>query len=120
VALVLCVGPNPLLMHTRMLILEREGHTVVGAMNDPELKEACAKHSFDIAVIGQSMSRKMKQSVAALVRENCPSVKILELYLPYEGPYVSDANSWLAVPTEGPHELTERVNELTREKGKNA
>lgn len=115
-ALVLCTGADRVLMETRKLIVEREGHTVVLVMSEPELNEACAKHSFDIAIIGQGISRKMKKVVAALIRESCPSVKILELHLPHEGRGVDDADSWLEVPPEGAHQLAERVNELAAEK----
>lgn len=111
-ALVLCTGIDVPLMETRKLILEQAGHTVVTATSEPEIVEACGKHIFDVAVIGQTISRRMKRVVASLVRENCPSAKILELYPLHQGRGVEDADAWLLVPSEVPHELAARVNQL--------
>lgn len=113
-ALVLCTGIDTAVMQTRKLILEHAGHTVVLATSEPDIVEACGRHTFDVAVIGQTISRRMKQVVASVVRENCPSAKILELYPMHQGRAIEDADSWLQVPADVPHELAARVNELAR------
>jgi CheY-like chemotaxis protein len=113
-ALVLCTGIDPAVMQTRKLILEQAGHTVVLATNEPDIIGACGKHAFHVAVIGQTISRRMKQKVVSLIRENCPSAKILELYPMHQGRAIEDADSWLQVPADVPDELAERVGELAR------
>jgi hypothetical protein len=111
-ALVLCTGADPALMRTRQLLLERVGHTVVNAMNDKELAEVCERHKFDVAVIGQALSPNAKKRVAALIRERCDGVKLLELYSVPRGRALDDADSWLEVPAEVPQDLAELVTIL--------
>lgn len=111
-ALVLCTGTDAAVMQTRKLILERAGHTVFLATSEPDIILVCRDRAFDVAVIGQTISRRMKQVVVSLVRENCPSAKILQLYPMHQGRAIEDADSWLQVPTDLPRDLAERVNEL--------
>lgn len=117
-ALVLCTGMNPGLMETRKIILQRAGHHVIMADDERELTAACEANDFDVAVIGQTISPKVKRAVASLIRRSCPSAKILELYPPYQGKAVQDADSWLEVPADVPDELAERVNDLARKQKK--
>jgi CheY-like chemotaxis protein len=114
-ALVLCTGKNPVLIQTRKLILERAGHSVVCCNDEQQLVAACEKHAFDVAVIGQTVSRKDKRHMALLIRQSCPSIKILELYVPYEGKMVEDADSWMEAPLEAPDDLAVRVTELAND-----
>ena len=88
------------------------GHTVIPSINDQEIVTACEEHCFDVAVIGQAVSRKVKRRVALLIRQRCPSAKILELYFVYEGRAVDEADSWMEAPLEVPEELAVRVTEL--------
>ena len=116
-ALVLCSGIDKSVLETRRLILEKAGHRVVTVMDETSLLNECKDHSFDVAVIGQTISPNMKPRVAMLIKQHCPNVKILELYPPYTGKILGDADSWLVVPADMPEELVERVNELAS-KGK--
>ncbi len=115
-ALVLCTGVDPVLMRTRQLILEGAGHTVVPAFDEREIKAVCNQHKFDVAVIGQTISPKVKAHVLDLVREHCPTARILELYPPYVGKSLTEADAWLQMPTDRPEELVEAVNSLAAEK----
>jgi hypothetical protein len=101
-------------MRTRQLLLERVGHTVVKATNDKELAEACERHKFDVAVIGQTLSPNAKKRAAALVREHCPGAKLLELYSVSKGRALDDADSWLEVPADVPQHLAELVTTLAK------
>jgi hypothetical protein len=74
-ALVLLIGSDPSLMHTRKLLLEQDGHAVVGAMDEKTLAAACEVHTFDVAVLSNALSSNMKQHVASLIRGHCPEVK---------------------------------------------
>ena len=116
-ALVLCTGIDKALLQTRRLILERAGHTVVSVTDEKALTTVCQKHSFDVAVIGQTVSPKMKQRIASLVRQHCPTAKILELYPQFIGKMLTDADAWLSVPSDVPKDLADRVNELAQGKG---
>ena len=102
-------------METRRLILERAGHVVVSAMNEREVTTACKINRFQIAVIGQSVSPQSKRSIAYMVRQHCPASKVLELYSPYEGRVLSDADSWLEVPANIPNDLGDEVTRLAED-----
>lgn len=111
-AVVLCTGVDPDLLETRRLILEQAGHKVVVARNLSEIEVACRKYHFDVAVLGQTLSRESKKTAASLVRKYCRPAKILELYQPHHGKVLEEADSWLEVPADVPQDLAERVSGL--------
>jgi ActR/RegA family two-component response regulator len=113
-ALVLCTGLDKTVLETRRLILENAGHTVVTVTDETALVTVCQKQSFEVAVVGQTLSPNMKLHVVTLIKENCPNVKILELYSSHAGRMLDDADSSLAVPADAPSDLAERVGELAR------
>jgi CheY-like chemotaxis protein len=119
-ALVLCTGVDKTLMHSRRLILEAAGHTVVTATDEKTIIAVCEKHSFDVAVIGQAISPKVKIHLALVVRQHCPTVKMLELYPMYSAKVLKDAEAWLEVPVDVPKELADRVNELAKKDDQNS
>lgn len=119
-ALVLCTGTDAALLQTRKLILERAGHTVISVMDEREMVVAFQEHVFDLAVIGEAVSPRMKRTVASSIRALCRSARILELYQPHQGRILEDADSWMEVPAEVPTELAEHVNELVAKKRKRA
>ena len=116
-ALVLCTGTDLTLLTTRRMILEAAGHSVITVTDEIALIAACKKHAFDVAVLGQAVSGKIKRHVSRVVREQCPSAKVLELYQPHIGRQVEDADDWLLTPADVPRELADRVDQLA-EKGK--
>src|SRR5436305_1596983 len=97
---------------TRVMILERAGHTVVPALSEQQVREACKGRTFDVAVIGQAITAPEKVRIYYLVRESCPTAKVLELFYPPMGKVLRDANDWLEVPTDIPANLAERVAQL--------
>ena len=111
-ALVLCTGTDPALIRTRQLILQKAGHEVVIAMDEPSVAAVCQQQAFDVVVIGQAVSGKAKQQIMSLIRKNCPSAAILELYRFSTARVLEDADSWLEVPADAPGELAERVTSL--------
>jgi CheY-like chemotaxis protein len=115
-ATVLCTGSDKVLMQTRAMILEQAGHKVIPTMNEKDLVAACKKHRFDVAVIGQGLSHNMKHKVVGLVRQNCPTARILELFNVSDGRGVHDADDWLLVPHQFPEHLVERVTALAERK----
>jgi DNA-binding NtrC family response regulator len=116
VALVLCTGIDSDSLENRRLILERAGHRVISATGEQELDSACVAHKIDVVVIGHTLSPKAKERVLTLIRENCPSSKILELY-PQDGQKALDeADAWLPMPTNNPQEFAELVTSLTQQR----
>lgn len=99
-------------MQTRAMILERAGHKVIRATNEPQLIEACSKVSFDVAVIGHSVPELEKSRVLRLIREHCPKIKVLELFIPSQGKKLAEADDWLEGPIPHPSDLVERVSTL--------
>src|SRR6185312_4002042 len=61
------------------------------------LRRRCAEQRFDVAIIGEAMSSKVKRWACQLIRENCPSARVLELHPPYAGKSLDDAYAWLAM-----------------------
>ncbi len=112
-ALVLCTGSDRTLMQTRVMVLERAGHTVMSAMGEHELVAVCRRYSFDVAVIGQGIPRPEKQRVLRLLREHCPKSKVLELFIPSQGKMLPEADDWLEAPVSPPGDLAERVTALS-------
>jgi len=111
-ALVLCTGIDPSVVRTRQLILERAGHVVVPALDEASLIKACQQNKFDVAVVGQTVSPKIKRRIAGLIRESCSNAKLLELYTVSSGRVLDDADSWLEVLADMPQELALRVEAL--------
>jgi hypothetical protein len=118
-ASVLCTGIIDFdLMETRKLILEKAGHTVITAVDDNEIVAACRSNAFDVAVIGQMEASNIKRSVFEVVRYNCYSARILELFTADAGPVLAEADLWLEVPANSPNDLADKVFELANRKGK--
>lgn len=115
-AMVLCIGWDQSLLDTRTLILKSAGHEVHQARTQKEVASLCEARRFDVAVLGQPISPRMKHLVAPLIKEHCPEVKILELYHPHEGKALNDADAWLEVSADVPGDLAERVSELANRK----
>ncbi len=111
-ALVLCTGVDPSVVWTRQLILERAGHTVVPALDEVSLITACQQNKFEVAVVGQTVSAKIKRRIATLIRECCQDAKLLEIYTLSSGKVLEDADSWLEVLADVPQELAARVEAL--------
>jgi len=117
-ALVLCTGIDFALTETRKLILEKAGHTVVTAMDDEEMVAACSANAFDIAVIGQIEASNIKRHFFEMLRYNCCSAQILELFTADAGPALPEADLWLEVPANSPTDLANKVFELANKKQK--
>jgi DNA-binding NtrC family response regulator len=98
-------------MHTRKLILEAAGHTVVTAQSEAEIVAACREHQFDVAVIGQASQPTLKLDWFTKIHKACPSAKILEVYLPSEGISLPNADAWVESPVV-PTDLAERIAAL--------
>ncbi len=112
VAHVLCTGVDASLLNTRKLILESAGHKVTTAQGKGAAEKACKQQKFQVAVIGQALNGEEKRDLAQVVRKHCPTAKLLELYDEHGKRSVADADDWLAVPSDVPQELADRVTAL--------
>jgi hypothetical protein len=85
---------------------------VVPALDEATLSKVCQQNKFDVAVVGQTVSPKIKRRIAGLIRESCRDAKLLELYTVSSGRVIDDADSWLEVLADVPQELATRVGAL--------
>ena len=111
-ARVLCTGMDEALLQTRRMLLEQEGHTVASARSEDQARAACEKEPVDVAVIGQTVSPPQEKRILDLVRQYCPSAKVLELYHPHLGRMLEDADDWMEVPADVPRNFAARVTQL--------
>jgi hypothetical protein len=81
-------------------------------MDEASLIQACKQNKFEVAVVGQTVSPKIKRRIAGLIRESCRGAKLLELYTVSSGRVLEDADSWLEVLADVPQELATRVGAL--------
>ena len=114
--LILCTGVYPTLVETRKMLLESVGHYVVISDTASDIQTTCRRFAFDVAIICQTASAGLKRQWSSLVRANCPSAKILELYQPNTGIILGDADAWLEVPSSAPTQLIDLVAVLTEQK----
>lgn len=110
-ATVLCTGVQPALTQTRKMILESRGHIAVTAHSTAEIVAACREFRFDVTVIGQCPSAKLKRDWLALVRRHCSSIRVIEVYMTSAGRALKDADEWLESPVD-PARLNARVSKL--------
>jgi CheY-like chemotaxis protein len=108
-AVVLCVGINRALIETRKLILERAGHTAFTAMTEQEVRAKCAQRTPDVVVIGQRIAAAEKQRILAMVRQDCPATRVLELHETGSDAVLPGADDRLLVPFDVPEDLAECV-----------
>ena len=116
-AVVLCTGVDQILIEARKQLLEQAGHTVFDARDGRAVVAACAAQQFEVAVIGQAVSPRIKRHIAALIRQHCPAAKLLEMYEPHQGRAIPDADDWMDTFPQNPGELTARVERLVGEQG---
>jgi hypothetical protein len=112
-ARVLCTGAEKALLKTRALMLERAGYEVVTAMTVQEVVSACQKVP-DIVVIGQARSQQEKRRLFTMIRRDCPTSRVLEVYPVELGKTLPDADDWIAIPKGSPSDLMDRVAALAK------
>ena len=76
-----------------------------------EVIAACKGRGFAVAVLSQVLPMQEKQRINEIVRQLCPTAKILELHNAIV-PDLPDAQGHLRVATSQPEGLVEAVNVL--------
>ena len=70
---ILSVSYDDLLLHTRHLLLEREGYDVVSSIGFIESLEHCKRGGFDLFILGHSIPHSDKQQLVETFRRVCPA-----------------------------------------------
>ncbi len=117
--LILCTGVDKRLIEMRKLVLEKAGYTVV-ALRESAVAEACKKHSFDVAVIGQALSPLDKTRIFVLIRQKCRDTKILELSRSRDEVVLANADDYVVIAADVPLNLVQRVDALIAKRAKPA
>jgi DNA-binding response OmpR family regulator len=67
-ARILSVSYDELLLHTRHLLLERDGYDVVSSIGFTESLEHCKRGGFDLFILGHSIPHSDKQELVETFR----------------------------------------------------
>lgn len=86
-------------------ILEQSAFTVIVATDLRKLEAACETVMVNVVVLCTSLESRIKQAIASLLREKCPSLPIIEMFS--GAPAVEDAIHFSGEP--GP-ELISTLN----------
>jgi hypothetical protein len=90
-------------------MLEQAGYTVLVAITQSELIQACKQRRVNVAVIGHEHNPDTKRQFCALVRRYFPLAKIVEVYPVELGKTLKSADAWIALPKQEPTELVECI-----------
>jgi DNA-binding NtrC family response regulator len=82
---ILSISYDEALLHTRELMLRREGFEVESALSISAALHACEKGSFDLVIMGHSIPQEDKQKIITLLRGVC-STPVLALRRPVDPP----------------------------------
>lgn len=110
---VIVIGINAAILATRKAILEKAGHTVALARDLREVIAECAKSSFDVGIVGQSLPPQEKLRVSEILLAHCTGIKILEFHNGFT-PDLRAPDAHLAVAASTPEDLVQTVERLAR------
>jgi DNA-binding response OmpR family regulator len=77
-ARILSVSYDPILLHTRELILRKAGYSVVSVVGFTTAIKACDDH-VDVVVMGHSIPKEDKRAIVAALREKGCHAPVLSL-----------------------------------------
>lgn len=78
-AAILSICANDSIGQTRHLLLEGAGYYVETIGNVRDMRAACRRRSFQVIIVGHSLSKAAKEFIAANAHVLCPHTPILEL-----------------------------------------
>jgi len=82
---ILSISYDKALLHTRAMMLSREGFEVESAVGFSAAIQACKKGTFDLVIMGHSIPPEDKSAIIKQLRAVC-STPILALRRPNEAP----------------------------------
>jgi len=110
-AKILVVSRDPKLADIRKTLLEAAGFTVVPAMDDRAVEQACSSNGIQLIMLGYSLEPSVKRRVWATSRRFC-DVPILELHKG-SGPELIERNVF-AHESRRAHDFLDSVQALLR------
>lgn len=82
---ILSISYDKALLHTRAMMLSREGFEVESALGFTAAIQACKKGKFDLVIMGHSIPSEDKSAIVKQLRAVC-STPVLALRRPNEAP----------------------------------
>jgi CheY-like chemotaxis protein len=113
---ILSISYDKALLHTRELMLSREGFEMVSAVGFSAAVEACKKEQFDLVIMGHSIPTQDKTAIIAQLRAICDT-PILALRRPNEEPLKSAEYN---LDPGDPQSFLAYVKEITNHKPRSA
>jgi DNA-binding NtrC family response regulator len=76
---ILCISPSDVLLSTRQLLLESDGHAVESIQRLPQIHALHEQQKFDLAVVGHDFAGDEKRQIAHAINTRFRGLPILEM-----------------------------------------
>ncbi|HEY2233189.1 MAG TPA: hypothetical protein VGK01_06900 [Candidatus Angelobacter sp.] len=113
---ILSISYDQALLHTRELMLSREGFEMISAVGFSAAIEACKKGQFDLVIMGHSIPAADKTAIITQLRAMCDT-PVLALRRPNEEPLKSAEYNF---DSGDPQSFLSYVKEITNHKARSA
>lgn len=113
-ATILCIDDEPSALQVRKLLLESEGHRVIGASSGQEGLRLLASEQFDLVILDYWMSGMNGMDVARQIKTMHPGVPIIMLsgFGELPGEAIGLAERWI-LKGSATTELLKAISDLT-------
>lgn len=88
--------------------LQQRGHFVVAATDFDQVRKSCSNLSFDLVVIGDAISPRIKKALAIELREYCGKAPLLEICK--SEPCIREAD--YVLNSDGYEALSQRIHQI--------
>ena len=113
---ILSISYDKALLHTRELMLSREGFEIVSAVGFSAAIEACKEEQFDLVIMGHSIPPADKSAIITQLRAMCDT-PILALRRPNDAPLKTAEYN---LDPDDPQSFLTCVKEITNHKTRSA
>jgi CheY-like chemotaxis protein len=113
---ILSISYDQALLHTRELMLSREGFEMISAVGFSAAIDACKKGQFDLVIMGHSIPAADKTAIITQLRAMCDT-PVLALRRPNEEPLKSAEYNF---DSGDPQSFLSYVKEITNDKARSA
>ena len=107
---ILVLAEDPTVRHTKQLVLEHLGFSVVAVATVREVEYVVARSKFDLVILGRAVTDAHKKAAAEGVRTRHPYLPILEIC--NVSPCITNPDYILRSPN--PEDLAEMVKAILR------
>jgi DNA-binding response OmpR family regulator len=111
---ILVIAEDPLVRHTKQLVLQELGFGVVSVGTVREAEFVASRTLFDLAILGRSVRSVNKSEAARVLRTKAPNLPILEIC--DQSPTVPRVHYVLHSPS--PEELAAMMKDIFPEAGR--